>query len=85
MTETPPTPQRRGARLNWLWGALAGGAVGFALASTIYLLITPVLEASTGLLREMQGLSWNLVPLLTLLGIVAGGLLAARRARRPPT
>ncbi len=79
------TRPRRHTNLGWLWGALGGGAIGFALASTIYLLVTPVLEASTGLLREMQGLSWNLVPALTVLGMVAGALLIGRRRRRPPT
>ena len=49
--------------------------VGFAVAFTFYLLITPVLEASTGLIRELQGLTWNLVPALTLLGGIAGWLV----------
>jgi hypothetical protein len=82
MTQTPPPPPRRGPDLRWLWGALAGGAIGFGLASLAYLLITPVLEASTGWVRELQGRSWNLVPGLTAVGAVTGGLLAGRRARR---
>lgn len=44
-----------------------------------YTLVNPVLEASEGLLRETQGLLWNLVPLLTLLGGVAGYLVGRRR------
>ena len=82
MNQTPSPPRRPGPGLGWLWGALAGGAIGFALASVIYLLITPVLEASTGLVRELQGLSWNLVPALTVLGAVLGGVLMAARRRR---
>ncbi|HSO92262.1 MAG TPA: hypothetical protein VLR70_14040 [Arthrobacter sp.] len=52
------------------------------LASVAYLLITPVLEASPGLLRELQGLSWNLVPGLTLLGGVTGWMVAGPRRPR---
>lgn len=81
MNQTPVTPPGTPPRpsLRWLWGALGGGALGFALGSGVYLLITPVLEASTGLVRELQGLSWNLVPALTVLGAVLGGVLLARR------
>jgi len=82
MTQVPPTPPRPGSGLGWLWGALGGGAIGFTLASIIYLLITPMLEASTGLVRELQGLSWNLVPALTVLGAVLGGILIGARRRR---
>lgn len=82
MDQTPAPQRRRGSGLGWLWGALAGGAIGFALASVIYLLITPVLEESTGWVRELQGLSWNLVPALTLVGAVLGGVLMAARRRR---
>jgi len=70
-----PRPDRR---LGWLWGALGGGALGFGLGSVIYLLITPLLDASTGLVRELQGFSWNLVPTLTVAGAVAGALLIGR-------
>jgi hypothetical protein len=77
MTETPPPNPRQGRR--WLWGALGGGTIGFAVAFVAYQLLTPVLEASTGLLRELQGFSWNLVPVLTLLGAVFGGALLSRR------
>jgi tetrahydromethanopterin S-methyltransferase subunit D len=55
-------------------GALLGGAVG----SLIYLSINPVLEASTGPLREMQGLLWNVVPGLTIVGGVLGWLIFGR-------
>ncbi len=49
--------------------------------SAVYLLITPVLEASPGWLREMQGLLWNLVPGLTVLGGLSGWMVAGRRPR----
>jgi hypothetical protein len=57
--------------------------IGFALGSFAYLMITPVLEASTGWIRELQGLSWNLVPGLTVLGAGGGALLLGRRRRQP--
>lgn len=79
---TPPSPSPapgRRERRRRLWGALGGAAAGFVLASAAYLLITPVLEASPGLLRELQGLSWNLVPGLTVLGGVTGWMAAGPR------
>lgn len=83
MDHSPSPVPERPERRRRLWGALTGAALGFVLASAIYLLLTPVLEASTGLTRELQGLSWNLVPGLTVLGGVAGWLLTGtRRPRR---
>ena len=82
MTESPsPAPGRHGNRRR-LWGALGGGAAGFLLASVAYLWMTPVLEASPGWVRELQGLSWNLVPGLTLLGGVIGWVVAGPRRQR---
>ena len=52
------------------------------LASVAYLLMTPVLEASPGWIRELQGLSWNLVPVLTVLGGVTGWMLTGPRRPR---
>ena len=77
----PSAGPGRGDRRRRLWGALGGGAAGFVLASVAYLLITPVLEASHGWVRELQGLSWNLVPGLTLLGGVTGWLVTGPRPR----
>ena len=38
------------------WGfVLLGGAVGLAAGAAVYLGLDPVLEQSTGLVREMQG------------------------------
>ena len=81
MAESPsPAPGRQGNRRR-VWGALGGGAAAFVLASVAYLLITPVLEASPGLVRELQGLSWNFVVGLTLLGGVIGWVAAGPRSR----
>ena len=77
----PPAPGRREYRRR-LWGALGAGTAGFVLASIAYLLITPVLEASPGWVRELQGLSWNLVPGLTLLGGVIGWIVTGPRRPR---
>lgn len=63
------------------WGfVLFGGAVGLAVGTAVYLGLNPVLEQSTGLVRELQGLLWNLVPLLTVVGMVLGWWFARRRA-----
>ncbi|MGA8248792.1 MAG: hypothetical protein WB797_17930 [Nocardioides sp.] len=64
---------------TWLF-TLIGGALGLAVATGIYRFLNPVLEASTGLTREMQGMLWNLVPLLTLLGMLLGWWFARRRS-----
>ncbi len=76
-----PAPDRRGKRRRLL-GALSGAILGFVVAYVVYVLVTPVLEASPGLIRELQGLSWNLVPGLTVLGGVVGWMLAGPRRRR---
>ena len=81
MTKPPSTAPGRREHRRRLWGALGGATAGFVLASVAYLLITPVLEASHGWVRELQGLSWNLVPGLTLLGGVTGWLVTGPRPR----
>jgi hypothetical protein len=63
------------------WGfVLLGGALGLAVGAAVYLSMNPVLERSSGLVREMQGLLWNLVPLLTVVGMVLGWWFARRRS-----
>lgn len=64
---------------TWLL-VVVGGAVGLAVGAAVYLGLNPVLEQSTGLVRELQGLLWNLVPLLTVVGMVLGWWFARRRA-----
>jgi hypothetical protein len=57
------------------FGVLAGGAIGFAVGATVYLLLNPMLEDASGWIRETQGLLWNLVPALGVQGALVGGLL----------
>lgn len=66
-------------RQTWTF-ILLGGALGLAVATGIYVTLNPVLEESTGLTRELQGLLWNLVPLLGLLGMLLGWWFARRRS-----
>lgn len=66
-----------------LLGAVVGGLLGFAAGSAVYLLLNPVLEESSGLVREMQGLLWNLVPLLTVAGAGLGWWIARRGGNAP--
>ena len=56
-------------------GVIGGGAIGLAVGAALYLLVNPVPENASGWVRETQGLLWNLVPVLTVLGAVVGGLL----------
>ena len=59
-------------------GILGGGPVGFAVGAVVYVLLNPVLEDASGWIRETQGLLWNLVPVLTVLGALVGRLLLNR-------
>lgn len=65
-------------RLVGMLGAIGGGITGFALAAGIYLLVNPVLEGSDSGIEELQGLLWNIVPLLTLAGVALGWWIATR-------
>jgi H+/Cl- antiporter ClcA len=62
-------------------GAALGAGVGLAVGTAIYLSVGPVLERSSGIAREMQGLLWNLVPLLTVVGAFLGALLLRSHRR----
>lgn len=62
---------------------LVGAAVGFIIATAVYLRVNPILEAANGPVRELQGLVWNIVPLLTVSGFVLGVWLMSRRPRGP--
>lgn len=56
-----------------------GAVVGGLLGATVYELVAPVLDRRTDALRDMQGLVWNLVPVLAVVGgIVAGRLTQPR-------
>jgi hypothetical protein len=79
--DTSGAPSRT-RRLAPLWGALVGAAAGGAVGVGVYLLLAPVLEASSGWIRELQGFSWNLVPGLLIVGaLVGGGIGVAVRTR----
>lgn len=56
-------------------GILGGAVIGFAVGALVYSFVNPMLEDASGWLRETQGLLWNLVPFLTVLSALAGGLL----------
>lgn len=60
---------------------LVGAVVGFGVGAGVYLLLTPVLETADGLVRELQGFAWNLVPLGTVGGGVLGWIVVQRRRR----
>ena len=64
-----------------LLGLLGGAAVGLVLGLLAYAVGAPLLEESGGLLRETQGLLWNLVPLLTVVGAFVGLWSTGRRER----
>lgn len=65
-------------------GVVGGGAIGFAVGSAVYLLLNPMLEGASGWIRETQGLSWNLVPALSIVGALVGGLLLRRSGTPKP-
>jgi hypothetical protein len=60
---------------------LGGGLLGFAVGAAVYLTLNPVLEASTGWVRELQGMLWNFVPALTAAGLALGWAGAGRHRR----
>lgn len=62
-------------------GVLVGAGLGLALGAGVNALLVPVLEASEGPVRELQGLVWNLVPFGTVGGGVLGWLAAQRWVR----
>jgi len=68
------------------WRIVVGGAIGAVLGlligAAIYVPLSGWLEGQTGPLREAQGLAWNLVPLLTLVGGAIGAVGVWSRGRR---
>jgi hypothetical protein len=79
--DTSGAPSRT-RRFAPLWGALVGAVGGCAVGIGLYLLLAPVLEASPGWIRELQGFSWNLVPGFLLIGTLVGcGIGLAVRTR----
>ncbi|HUX69055.1 MAG TPA: hypothetical protein VMV41_00935 [Cellulomonadaceae bacterium] len=74
----PPHASHLSPAMRGVVGAALGAGVGLAVGGAIYLSVSPILERSTGIVREAQGLLWNLVPLLTVVGALAGWLLLRR-------
>ena len=60
---------------------LVGAATGLAVGAGLYLLVDPVLEGAGGWVEELQGLSWNLVPGLGIVGAVVGTRWRRHRPR----
>ena len=78
-----PAPEPQRARsLPIVIGVAVGVIIGFAIGAGAYLLLDPWLEERGGLLREMQGLAFNLVPGLTLVGGGLGAWWGVRRNRQ---
>ncbi len=76
-----PEPQRARS-LPIVIGVAIGAILGFAIGAGAYLLLDPWLESQSSLLREMQGLAFNLVPGLTLIGGGLGAWWGVRRNRQ---
>lgn len=62
-------------------GVLAGAVLGLALGAGAYTALEPVLESADGIVRELQGFAWNLVPFGTVGGGVLGWIAVQRRGR----
>lgn len=77
----PPGGRRARPVVRLLVSAVLGALIGFGVGGGIYLLANPLFEASDNWLEEFQGLLWNVVPLGTLAGLVAGVVFASRRLR----
>lgn len=57
-------------------GVVIGAVLGFALAAGLYLLVSPLLEDTWA--RDLQGMLWNIVPLLTVVGAAVGWSVTRR-------
>lgn len=77
---SPPAPAPRPAR-SWrvVVAVVVGAGAGFIIGAGLYLLLDPWLEAQGGPLEEFQGLVFNLVPGLTVIGGGLGGWWGVRR------
>jgi hypothetical protein len=51
-------------------GLVIRAVLGFVLAAAVYLLLGPLLENTSA--RDLQGMLWNIVPLLTVVGAAVG-------------
>lgn len=76
MTDNRPADHRA---MRIIGGVIVGAIIGFVIGAGAYFILAPWLENQDGLLREMQGFAFNLVPGLTVVG---GGLGAWWGLRR---
>lgn len=77
-TFSPPRhPSRHPVPL--VLGILAGALLGFGLGAGSYLGLSALLEVRGGWIEELQGMTWNLVPLLTIVGGAVGAKVVGRR------
>jgi|AntAceMinimDraft_6_1070360.scaffolds.fasta_scaffold76679_2 hypothetical protein len=67
--------------MAYLWRIGLGAIVGLALGAVLYVVTSNWLDQQTGGLRALQGLSWNLVPGLFIVGGLAGWVWAAKSQR----
>lgn len=67
--------------MAYLWRITLGAVLGGVLGASIYLLLAPWLEDQSGIVREMQGFAWNLVPGLFIVGGFLGWWWAVRSQR----
>lgn len=65
-----------------LVGAAAGALAGFAVATALWLALEPVLDRTDTWVRDLQGLLWNVIPLLTVVGALVGLWVARSWPRR---
>ena len=74
-----PGSRRRGNSLPVMIGALFGGG----LSSAVYFLVNPMLERSSGLVRETQGMLWSAIPVCTVLGAIVARAIVRGHSKRP--
>lgn len=79
MDDPRSNARRRRARI--ILGTVGGSLIGLGVSTLTYVLVNPILERSSGLLRETQGILWSTIPILTALGAVLGRSMARKRSR----
>lgn len=57
-------------------GVVVGAVLGFAVAAVTYAVLGPLLEDTWA--RDLQGLLWNVVPVLTVVGAAVGWSVSGR-------
>lgn len=78
MANVSPPRQPPRHRVPLAFGVLVGVLVGFGLGALGYLGLSAMLVVRGGWIEELQGLTWNLVPLLTIVGGAVGARVVGR-------